>query len=90
MERLAAIERIVSICPTPNLLVVGDTNTRISETSAIEALGIRGELPLRLLGIAVVIVFGRMEKDLRLILLAISTVADLRSKMSGFSIRRGM
>ena len=45
VERLAAIERIVSICPTPNLLVVGDTNTRISETSAIEALGIRGELP---------------------------------------------
>lgn len=43
--RLAAIERIVSICPTPRLLVIGDTNTRIGETSAIEALGIRGELP---------------------------------------------
>ncbi|MDB2318068.1 hypothetical protein N9V88_00615 [bacterium] len=44
-ERLAVIERIVSICPTPKLLVLGDTNTRIGETSAIEGLGVRGELP---------------------------------------------
>jgi hypothetical protein len=44
-ERLNAIERIISICPTPNLVVIGDTNTRISETSAIEALGVHGELP---------------------------------------------
>lgn len=44
-ERLDAIEQIISICPTKSLVLIGDTNTRIGETSAIEALGVHGELP---------------------------------------------
>ena len=44
-ERLDAIEQIISICPTTSLVLIGDTNTRIGETSAIEALGVHGELP---------------------------------------------
>ena len=44
-ERLDAIKQILSVCPTTNVVLIGDTNTRIGETSAIEALGVHGELP---------------------------------------------
>jgi endonuclease/exonuclease/phosphatase family metal-dependent hydrolase len=44
-ERLSAIQRLVSICPTSRLVVIGDTNTRIGETPSIEALGLLGDLP---------------------------------------------
>ena len=46
-HRLQQLARVVEASPTPNLLLVGDTNTRVSEVVAIEAADLRGVQPPR-------------------------------------------
>ncbi|MGF1595829.1 MAG: endonuclease/exonuclease/phosphatase family protein [Acidimicrobiales bacterium] len=44
-ERFEQLARIVELSPTPDLLVVGDTNTRVDEIDTIAAAGLVGAPP---------------------------------------------
>lgn len=44
-QRLAMLEQILDACSTRNLLVIGDTNTRVTEEAAIGELALTGERP---------------------------------------------
>ena len=46
-ERLAQLAEVVEASPTENLLIVGDTNTRVDEVAAIEAADFHGPRPPR-------------------------------------------
>jgi len=44
-DRLKQMERVVEAAETPHLLVVGDTNSRLSEEADFNRLGLYGEKP---------------------------------------------
>jgi len=44
-QRLAMLEQILDACSTRNVLVIGDTNTRVTEEAAIGKLALSGERP---------------------------------------------
>jgi endonuclease/exonuclease/phosphatase family metal-dependent hydrolase len=44
-ERLEQMARVVESSPTPNILVIGDTNTRVSEIDAYASAGLTGRKP---------------------------------------------
>lgn len=46
-KRLASLKRLISECKTPGLVIVGDTNTRMSEVESFASIGLAGELPPR-------------------------------------------
>jgi endonuclease/exonuclease/phosphatase family metal-dependent hydrolase len=46
-QRLGQLARIVEASPTPELLIVGDTNTRVGEVDTLESAGLRGARPPR-------------------------------------------
>lgn len=44
-KRLQMVSQIKEACPTPALMIVGDTNTRIAEEEMLETMGIVGDRP---------------------------------------------
>lgn len=46
-QRLEQLAQIVETSPTPRLVIVGDTNTRIAEVDALESAGLHGSRPPR-------------------------------------------
>ncbi len=46
-RRLAQLARIVEASPTPKLLIVGDTNTRVGELDPLSDVGLIGDQPPR-------------------------------------------
>ena len=46
-KRIRMLEALMQRCETPGLLVVGDTNTRVSEEDKVESVGLIGQRPPR-------------------------------------------
>jgi hypothetical protein len=44
-KRLASFRRIVTECKTPGLAIIGDTNTRLTESASLDAIGLIGKRP---------------------------------------------
>jgi len=44
-QRLTQLRTLLNVCPTDSLLIVGDTNTRIAEETAIFEAGFQGKRP---------------------------------------------
>ena len=44
-QRLVQLRTLLNVCPTDSLLIVGDTNTRVAEETAIADLGLLGNRP---------------------------------------------